>query len=176
MSILAGTLTITALHLLRWRSLRGERAIGSLEQTGSASTPSIFERGLHRYYQLSPWRASSRTPATRSALSYSSQSRIGNTSRATREPLHARVASYPAAGPAYGCLCGHLCSAPSRSEPPGMQQYRFAFRSLSSSSACASKSRSSTSACACCCGSRLGQRRTSIVRLVLPILVAFPGY
>jgi hypothetical protein len=168
MSILAGTLTITALHLLRWRSLRGERAIASLEQTGLASTPSIFERGLHRYYQLSPWRVSSRIPATESALSYSSQSRIGNTSRATREPLHARVASSPAAGPHTVALSAHLCSGPSQGEPASVRQYRSAFRSLSS--ACASVSRSSTSACACC-GSRLGQRRTSIVRLVLPIAI-----
>ena len=52
-----------------------------------------LREGLAPNYQLSPWRASSRTPATRSARSYSSQSRIGNTSRGTRDsPLRVQIA------------------------------------------------------------------------------------
>src|SRR5262249_26478542 len=47
-----------------------------------ASTLSMFETVLRRCCPVSRWKASFHTPATRSALLYSSQSRIGNTSKA----------------------------------------------------------------------------------------------
>src|SRR5262249_49455741 len=49
-----------------------------------ASTLSMFETVLRRCCPGSRSKASFHTPATRSALLYSSQSRIGNTSKAKR--------------------------------------------------------------------------------------------